>query len=410
MIGKSEKPHRGRPDGDASGLRRGRTLRPRADLPRETPPSSGPPRPRRAMAPRRRGVAPRPRAGAPRPTARTPTAWSRSSTAWSRPHPWLGERRRRRCLLVRRPHRAGPWRPFGDLDPALAIRLRPHGPGRPRFTHAGHGTFLAGLVRQIAPDAQVLSVPVMYRSGIADEVLAQHALDWLVDRRGQAQQGHPELFVDVVNLSFGEYLRGPRQVPQDGPLLDAIRSLGRLGVRVVASAGNRATESPVVPAAFAPDDPKDEQVGLVSVGALDPDGETAMYCNHGSWVTAVAPGTALVSSTTRLRQGDPGPMTTSPAPGKGRGPQPPGPRIRAVVRHLVRRGLVSATIAATPARRCRTAARRRDPRRGEHPCAGSPQGGEVRRGDLAGAACRRRARHRHPHRAARRGARAGPGG
>ena len=244
----------------------------------------------------RRGVALfglEPAARGPRPARRPVVALIDSLV---RPHPWLGTGDGDDAFWSDARTVPFPWRPFGDLDPALAIGFALMGQDDPRFTHAGHGTFLAGLVRQIAPDAQVLSVPVMYRSGIVNEVLAQNALEWLVDRCGRAQQGQHELFVDVVNLSFGEYLRGPRQVPQDGPILEAIRALGRLGVRVVASAGNRATEIPVVPAAFAPDDPKDEQVGLVSVGALDPDGKAAIYSNHGSWVKAEAPGTALVST------------------------------------------------------------------------------------------------------------------
>ena len=52
----------------------------------------------------------------------------------------------------------------------------------PRSTHAGHGTFLAGLVRQIAPNSRVLSLPVMHRTGVVDDLLAQSALEWVLDR------------------------------------------------------------------------------------------------------------------------------------------------------------------------------------------------------------------------------------
>ena len=212
-----------------------------------------------------------------------------------RPHPWLGDDEGDDPFW--RDARAIPdgWRPFGDLPPELAIGFALMDQDDPRFTHAGHGTFLAGLVRQIAPDARVLSMPVMYRSGIVNEVLVQSALDWLLERCGRAQ-AKPELFVDVVNLSFGEYLRGQRNVPQDGALLDTIRALGDLGVRVVASAGNRATQNPVIPAAWAPVDSDRDRTGLVSVGALAPNGKPAIYSNTGDWVRDEAPGTALVST------------------------------------------------------------------------------------------------------------------
>ena len=236
-----------------------------------------------------------------------------------RPHPWLGDGGGSDPFW--RDARTGPdgWRPFGDLPPELAIGFALMGQDDPRSTHAGHGTFLAGLVRQIAPNSRVLSLPVMHRTGVVDDLLVQSALDWLLDRCRRAHPGHPDLFVDVVNLSFGEYLRGARNVPQESPLLDTIRELGSLGVRVVASAGNRATDNPVIPAAWAPEDSDAERSALVSVGALDPDGDRAVYSNHGDWVQAQAPGTALVST---LPEFDHVPWPDTEFAGAGKGEDP----------------------------------------------------------------------------------------
>jgi hypothetical protein len=146
----------------------------------------------------------------------------------------------------------------------------------------------------------------MYRTGVVDDGLVHSAVAWLVDRCERARQGRPELAVDVVNLSFGQYLRGGKQVPREGPLLEGIRALAALGVRVVCSAGNRATTDPVVPAAWArgdqdtpvpaPGAPATVHTALVSVGALDPNGKPAVYSNHDDGVTTWAPGTALVST------------------------------------------------------------------------------------------------------------------
>ena len=120
----------------------------------------------------------------------------------------------------------------------------------------------------------------MDRSGIVDEVLAR--TPWMAGRPVRpSPAGHPELFVDVVNLSFGEYLRGPCQVPR------TVRSWTPSDHWAGSGAGGGLRRKPGHgepgrTGRVGSRDPKDEQVGLVSVGALDPDGETAMYCNHGA--------------------------------------------------------------------------------------------------------------------------------
>lgn len=163
----------------------------------------------------------------------------------------------------------------------------------------GHGTFVAGIIRQLAPDARILSLPLMSDAGHAATPSVLEALTWLVDRVTNAQAGDPDQFVDVVNLSFGWYRgRDDKDFPaaEYRRLLDA---LGNAGVQVVASAGNRSTSEPVYPAAFAreqTEDPNGPQTPLVSVGALDPDGNLAVYSNTGTWVRLLAPGTGLIST------------------------------------------------------------------------------------------------------------------
>ncbi len=192
------------------------------------------------------------------------------------------------------------WRPETG-SPAAPIELPVDGDDA-TATHTGHGTFIAGLVRQLAPAARVVSMPMMNEMGIVDDRLVHLALSWVLDRCRRADTEHrPELFVDVVNMSFGHYLRGDKVVPQVDATLTVLRDLGDIGVRVVASAGNRASVRGVLPAAWSPDgwspeDPDDGHTGLVGVAALDPDGGLAVYSNHGDWVRLAAPGTALVST------------------------------------------------------------------------------------------------------------------
>ncbi len=166
-------------------------------------------------------------------------------------------------------------------------------------THAGHGTFIAGLIRQAAPDAQVLSLHAMRGDGVLDESTVNSALKWLLERVRRAGDA-PGLFVDIICLSFGYYEQQPSDNRSTAELRCLLGELGDLGVRVVASAGNHGNEAPVLPAAFA--DEKYKSAGtapatqLVSVGALNPDGSRAAYSNFGRWVREWVVGTALMST------------------------------------------------------------------------------------------------------------------
>jgi hypothetical protein len=165
----------------------------------------------------------------------------------------------------------------------------------PEATHSGHGTFITGIIRQLAPDATVLSFPVMDSSGIADGELVRSALRWIRDRALAADAGGAtDLAVDVVNISFGRYLEPDRVPPEEDATRTLLEELGDLGVRVVTSAGNRGSSLKVLPAAWATTDTP-TRAGVKSVGALDPNGKAATYSNHGDWVLAAARGTALVS-------------------------------------------------------------------------------------------------------------------
>lgn len=164
-------------------------------------------------------------------------------------------------------------------------------------SHAGHGTFIAGLIRQIAPDSRVLALPVMYSDGVVHEGDLVNALGWVRDRvlASRAAGGDPEEFIDIVSLSLGHYHERPDDEVHDSELTRVIGELGDLGVAVVASAGNDATELPCYPAALAAaSDPP--AVPIISVGARNPNGTRALYSNEGDWVTDWALGSAVVST------------------------------------------------------------------------------------------------------------------
>ncbi|GAA4905309.1 subtilase family protein [Stackebrandtia albiflava] len=163
-------------------------------------------------------------------------------------------------------------------------------------SHFGHGTFIAGLIRQIAPDARVRSIRVMHDDGLVYEHECIHALSLLADEVERARAGDESADpVDLITLSFGFVDEDPYDQPSAG-LMRVVERLARLGVGVVAAAGNQATRRPFYPAALAAEDLGESAAPILSVAALNPNGTVAMFSNEGSWVNCYATGAGLVST------------------------------------------------------------------------------------------------------------------
>ena len=168
---------------------------------------------------------------------------------------------------------------IGELGPAL-----------------GHGTFIAGIVRQVAPRARVLSIRVMHSDDIVYEGDLLTALTALASRVALAEATDPAKMVDVVSLSLGYFSESPADQAFSSALWQAIQVLLDLGVVVVAAAGNYSTTRFFYPAAFAQRPAPAGHVPLISVGALNPNGSRAVFSDGGPWVTAWATGGAVVST------------------------------------------------------------------------------------------------------------------
>jgi len=139
---------------------------------------------------------------------------------------------------------------------------------------AGHGTFIAGLVRQACPDALLLAVRLFHGDGVVDESELLRALQLLAVRHLLGVNGEVGYEpVDVLSLSLGYYHEQPEDAAFDALLHGPLALLGRYGVCVVVSAGNDATSRPA-----------------------NPDGSIAMFSNDGPWVRYLRPGAALVST------------------------------------------------------------------------------------------------------------------
>ena len=160
----------------------------------------------------------------------------------------------------------GPNQASEQAKIALAEEIKPY---------VGHGTFVAGLARCMAPQADVIVSNIFRVAGSALESDFVEDLDQALD------QG-----VDIFNLS----ITAPTM--SDRPLLAFARWLERAqtykGVVCVAAAGNSGYRYPSWPAAC-PD--------VVSVGALANDARSrAEFSNYGGWVDVYAPGRNLVNA------------------------------------------------------------------------------------------------------------------
>ena len=151
---------------------------------------------------------------------------------------------------------------------------------------SGHGTFIAGLIRQACWQARILPVRVADGEGIILETDLIGALQRLIVYSEQVERVH------VLNLSFSFYHETPDDPTAISEIKYLLEKLRDSGVIVVCSAGNEATDRPTYPAAL-PNRGKRQ----ISVGALNPvDESVALFSNIGHWVDIFAPGVSLVST------------------------------------------------------------------------------------------------------------------
>ncbi|WP_240742084.1 S8 family peptidase [Micromonospora zingiberis] len=132
----------------------------------------------------------------------------------------------------------------------------------------GHGTFVAGVVRQAAPGVRVDPEAALAPTGIGDEAMLVAAL------------GRLEPQASVVNLSLGGFTLDDQP---SLPLANAVAGLPS-STAVVAAAGNAGTDRPVWPAAL------NRVVGVAAVGADHTGVVPAAYSGFGPWVDACALG------------------------------------------------------------------------------------------------------------------------
>ncbi|HEY9523371.1 MAG TPA: S8/S53 family peptidase, partial [Thermopolyspora sp.] len=149
--------------------------------------------------------------------------------------------------------------------------------------YEGHGTFIAGLLRCVAP-----ALHVHVSADLADAG-AMTELDFCGALLNALPAGDAPA---IISVSAGGTTAG--NVPYLGldAVIDALNAHPQ--TLLVAAAGNNGNQVPFWPAALAGPYPQPTP-GVLSVGALRQDGAgIACFSNYGPWVNVYAPGERLV--------------------------------------------------------------------------------------------------------------------
>jgi subtilisin family serine protease len=186
-------------------------------------------------------------------------------------------------FLAGAPTTLGQLRITGDTDlPDDEIKLPsghpPAPPDRYLDPAAGHGTFIAGIIEQLAPGCTIEVRAVIGPLGDTSQVDVGNAIHDVVEEfENLLTPRRPH----ILSLSFGG------QAPEPPAYLrEAVARAIKAGIPVIASAGNDGVCTPQYPAAFP---------GVIAVAAVGPDGPPH-WTNYGDWVDACAPGVDLVSA------------------------------------------------------------------------------------------------------------------
>ncbi len=187
-------------------------------------------------------------------------------------HPWL---RGVSCDETSHPWRAGDG-DRSDEDELPPPEKLPDGQViQPIGVYDGHGTFVAGVARCMAPDADIIVGNVFNTAGSALETDFVRKLDEALNHG-----------VDIFHLSVATPTRNDHALVSLEGWMRQLRDYK--GTVCVVAAGNSQARRPCWPAAFP---------GTVSVGALAPDRRSrADFSNYGGWVDVYAPGADLVNA------------------------------------------------------------------------------------------------------------------
>jgi subtilisin family serine protease len=133
----------------------------------------------------------------------------------------------------------------------------------------GHGTFVAGIVHQVAPLAKIMPVRVLDDDGSGTSWAVSEGLYWA------AQHG-----ARVISSSLGGH-------SSMNIVKQTTKAVIASGVTIVGAAGNEALERTMFPGAV-PD--------AISVGSVGASDKVSAFSNFGAWIDVVAPGENVFST------------------------------------------------------------------------------------------------------------------
>ncbi|HEY8960821.1 MAG TPA: S8 family serine peptidase [Luteolibacter sp.] len=133
----------------------------------------------------------------------------------------------------------------------------------------GHGTAVASLILQVAPETNILSIRLADDLGSSNSWLLSQGIVQAVDSGAQ-----------IINISMGSY--------GDSALLrEAVGYAQARGVVVVASAGNEGIGQLANPAGYP---------GVIASGSIEANGDHLLFSNTGAALDVSAPGYGLYST------------------------------------------------------------------------------------------------------------------
>lgn len=144
--------------------------------------------------------------------------------------------------------------------------------------YGGHGTFVAGVVRCMAPAAEVDVEGALVHGGAIYE-------SELVAQLDEALRS--ELLPQLISISAGTHTRGGFAMLSFEMLASAHGLDDGEATLIVAAAGNDGDDEPFWPAAFP---------WVLSVGSVDASGKVSSFSNVGRWVDVYARGSKHVNA------------------------------------------------------------------------------------------------------------------
>lgn len=168
--------------------------------------------------------------------------------------------------------------------------------------YVGHGTYITGLLKAVAPTADVyVSNAVPKPGALFEDEFGDSLFTAITQFQATLSPDAQDAWPDIISLSAGTTLYYDPQRPLSSPdhglraLRTFMETLNEKPTLLVAAAGNNGSSVRFHPAALAELNEFSEAV--VSVGALreNPGDGRACFSDFGPWVTAFAPGERLVS-------------------------------------------------------------------------------------------------------------------